>query len=311
MDGALLPAFSADLERLIFEDTALLWPRAIPRLMLVAWRVKLWVEPLLYRTILVIDSPSDRVHCNEGGTHPRAMESSVLLSLLQTRPASFFRDSVRHLYLSHCALDLEQEADLLSACCNVENLFLAAQTLGTVQPLEIQSKRLHCTLGTMFGTGPIDFTYRMFTSLTHLEIFDVPVGIDEGVWLALARLPRLTHLAFNDEEYLPMCVTLLRAWPSLQVLVIILRYGEAERGWDLFDQCGVMELVQDPRVVVLVCDDFLQDWIRGAHAGTDYWSRAEDFVAKRKSREVYPLRYFMVDSDDSDEEDEDEDDSEE
>ncbi|KAJ7224649.1 hypothetical protein GGX14DRAFT_557508 [Mycena pura] len=46
------PTLPAELERQVFELTALSRPVCIPRLMRVALRVKQWVEPLLYRTLI-------------------------------------------------------------------------------------------------------------------------------------------------------------------------------------------------------------------------------------------------------------------
>ncbi|KAJ6516533.1 hypothetical protein C8R47DRAFT_1063238 [Mycena vitilis] len=43
----------AELERYVFEQVALSRTVAIPRLLRVAQRVKIWIEPLLYRTIVV------------------------------------------------------------------------------------------------------------------------------------------------------------------------------------------------------------------------------------------------------------------
>ncbi|KAJ7869035.1 hypothetical protein B0H13DRAFT_2063518 [Mycena leptocephala] len=36
---------------------------------------------------------------------------------------------------------------------------------------------------------------------------------------------------------------------------------------------------------------FHQDWYMGTHGGSDYWSRAEIFIAKRRSGEIDPLKY--------------------
>ncbi|KAJ7658691.1 hypothetical protein DFH06DRAFT_1327257 [Mycena polygramma] len=284
MDVALPSALPLDLERLIFEITALLWPRTIPRLLLVAWRVKIWVEPVLYRTILLMDpwyynSYPDSIS-------PFAMAGSVLVSLLQRKPASFFRHSVRQLFLGYNDMDATGVAELLSVCSNVENLYLSTRTLATLPPLNMRLKRLHCRLGTLFDPQRVDSTHRMFASLTHLEIFDYwSAEIEAGVLLGLACLPHLTHLAFNDEEYLPICPTLLRASTSLRVLAIILpdpvadigRYPYQFEQWG--EQCG-------DRVVVLICEDFCEDWILGVQSGTDYWSYAEEHIAKRKLREA-------------------------
>ncbi|KAJ7443899.1 hypothetical protein B0H11DRAFT_452304 [Mycena galericulata] len=77
-----------ELERQIFEISALSRPRAIPRLMLAAWRVKEWVEPLLYRTIVLKYGPR--------ADHYPAFTVDILLTSIRSKPA-FFRDAVRNL----------------------------------------------------------------------------------------------------------------------------------------------------------------------------------------------------------------------
>ncbi|KAK7047058.1 hypothetical protein R3P38DRAFT_3176535 [Favolaschia claudopus] len=45
------PCFPPELERYIFETAALFYPHTIPRLLPVARRVLIWIEPLLYRRV--------------------------------------------------------------------------------------------------------------------------------------------------------------------------------------------------------------------------------------------------------------------
>ncbi|KAJ7670079.1 hypothetical protein DFH06DRAFT_1321096 [Mycena polygramma] len=287
------PSLPVDLERLIFEVTALSWPR---RLIMVAWRVKTWVEPLLYRTIIVADSRSDpRAKFRQGTDSPFAIESSVLLSLIHTKQPPFFKDSAPQLFLK--LSDTNDEAVILAACSNVENLWLSTQATAILPELNVPLRRLHCSLRALFGYESIDFTHKMFASITHLELFDVPQDIglqmDENVWMELTHLPRLTHLAFNDEQYIPTCFSLLRVWTSLRVLVVLL-YRTDGRGPEMLHDAGVPELAHDPRFIIMRCPEYLEDWVMGAYRGEDYWSRAGNFITKRKSGELNPLEYYYI-----------------
>ncbi|KAJ6453182.1 hypothetical protein C8R45DRAFT_1193259 [Mycena sanguinolenta] len=260
---AVSPALPPELERAIFEIVALSWPRLIPKLtVLVAWRVKSWVEPLLYRTIIVGSYPS---YDNPLKRH--------------------FRFPLpRHLHLAH---GVESEAAvILSACSAVENLWLAAWTPIVVSETDLSLKRLHASLKGIFGSSPIDFSHHRLSSITHLEIFDVvaPDSFDMGVWSALAYLPNLIHLAFNSEEYLSLCLALLPAWELLHVLVIL--FSENIGAEDLLDEYHVTELVEDPRFVVMTVAEYIEDWAVGAHIGWNYFARAERHVARRRSGEV-------------------------
>ncbi|KAF8186527.1 hypothetical protein K438DRAFT_1835762 [Mycena galopus ATCC 62051] len=288
------PALPPELERAIFEICATVSWSLIPKFMLVAWRVKTWLEPLLYRTIVVgsqLDPFSEKY---DGPVFPIACDA--LMSLINSKDPTFFRDSVCHLYLAHHIA--EEEAIILSACSGIEDLWLAAQTSVIVPQFKLSLKRLHCTLETMFGSSDVDFTNQFFFSITHLEIFNVPDNVDVEVWSALTRLPHLTHLAFNDDDYIPMCAALLPSWESLRVLVILLSANQNTNiGSVLLHQYGATGLAQDPRFVVIVCSAYLEDWIKGAHIGCDYWSQAEDFIAKRKSGEVDALQCYVRDGD--------------
>ncbi|KAJ7266460.1 hypothetical protein B0H12DRAFT_161387 [Mycena haematopus] len=282
------PALPVELERAIFEIAAISRPRAIPKFMLVALRVKIWVEPLLYRTLL-LDSP--RLSLGDKNS-PVRIECGHLISLIHSKPSNFFRDSVRNLCLAH---DLaEQETIVLSTCSTIENLWLSRQTTVKMIDFNLPLKQLHCTVEGMFPSSQVDFTHRIFSSITHLEIFDGPKSIDTEVWSALTRIPHLTHLAFNDPRFLPLCLALLPTWESLRALLLVLD-TEMDIALDNYD---ATDLAQDRRFVVSVCVNYLRDWIKGIQTGCDYWSRAEDFIAKRKSGEIDPLIYCISSSED-------------
>ncbi|KAJ7870994.1 hypothetical protein B0H14DRAFT_2725200, partial [Mycena olivaceomarginata] len=106
-------------------------------------------------------------------------------------------------------------------------------------------------------------------------------NFDLEVWSGLRRLPHLTHLVFNS--YLQMCLALLPAWESLRALVIL---PERNTGEPLLELNNVPELAQDVRFLIIVCSNYREDWVKGATLDRDYWSRAEDFMVKRKSREI-------------------------
>ncbi|KAJ7808792.1 hypothetical protein B0H14DRAFT_3761001 [Mycena olivaceomarginata] len=265
------PPLPTELERAIFEVAAVSWPRSIPKFMLVTWRVKKWLvhfwaslEPLLYRTLVVAD---DRDRDRGRDSRLPSIAPDTLRSLIHSKSPTFFRDSVRHLNL------IEPEAEdvsILTACSAIENLWLGAHPSINILEINLPLKRLHCALYSLFRDASIDFTHCFFTSITHLEIVNVAQNIELEVWCALTRLPHLTHLAFNSYSYLEMCLTILLTWENLRAL--------------------------EPRLVVIACSDFREDWVRGATLGRDYWSQAEDFIAKRRSRKIDPLEYYISES---------------
>ncbi|KAJ7331003.1 hypothetical protein DFH08DRAFT_882133 [Mycena albidolilacea] len=285
------PALPIELERTIFEIAAVSWPRLVPKFMLVAWRVKTWLELLLYRTLLVYEGEQfDRI------SHP-SIECGTLTALIHAKPPEFFRDSVRNLWLV-TASD-SKHATTLGACSAIENLWLGAHSSSSLLDLDLRLKRLQCTLQSIFGHSAINFTHPFFSSITHLEIFDVTTDMEVEPWSALTSLPHLTHLAFNSANYLPLCLALLSRWDTLRALVILLA-GNIDPGEKIMESYGVPELIQEPRLVVVVCVGYREDWVKGAVTGHDYWSQAEDFISKRKSREIDPLEYYIPEIDEAD-----------
>ncbi|KAJ7670049.1 hypothetical protein DFH06DRAFT_160167 [Mycena polygramma] len=287
--------FPPELERVIFEVAAASAPRSIPQLALVAWRVKIWVEPFLYRTIVVADH-RPRLHANfaKSGIHIRAIESGTFTSIIHARE-TFVHDTVRQILLSHLAI--QEETVVLSTCAAVENLWITCTAPASSPHLvarfgDLRLKRLHAAVETLFGPDAnlVDFGHSFFAHITHLEIFDLPSVVDEDVWGGLAQIPRLTHLAFNGGGFIPMCRVLLRICPSLRVLCIALLSPPNDAFHHSTNQNG---LRCDLRFVVLVCSKYIEDWIHGAHTGRDFWFRAEGFIEKRKSREINPLEYYL------------------
>ncbi|KAJ7204221.1 hypothetical protein C8J57DRAFT_386077 [Mycena rebaudengoi] len=106
------PAFPEDLERCIFESAAFFHADCIPALLLVAHRVKIWIEPLFYKVVTIYGLPRETV------PKPNTIfrhSVPALYGLMKSKPASFFPDNVRHVQLAGVPI-----ADILTAlaACN-------------------------------------------------------------------------------------------------------------------------------------------------------------------------------------------------
>ncbi|KAJ7109570.1 hypothetical protein C8R43DRAFT_1043136 [Mycena crocata] len=264
------PYLPLELERQIFEMAAHIRPLSILTLMLVASRVKIWLEPLLYRTISVSMPPLDVV---QGHLNP---SWETLIPAFKSKSIPFLRHSVRNLFIYH---DVPEEHSewLLHACSGIEDLYIwSADHIHPSTLADLRLKRIHCVINYLFGHGvQIDFTHSFFSHLTHIDVFDSISDID--MWTQLSLIPHLTHLAFNGVDSVPLFLCLLRACASLRVLVV-LNPGPPD--------ADMAQLSEDTRFVLTNCTAFFQDWQMGAHAGIDFWSRAEDLIAKRRSGEI-------------------------
>ncbi|KAJ7461201.1 hypothetical protein FB451DRAFT_1498447 [Mycena latifolia] len=271
MESSSLPVFPPELERQIFEIQALAQPGSILQLML---------EPLLYRTFITGRS----VYAMFGY---RYFTCATLSSAIKARPATLFRAHVRNLFLMHDAADDLQP--ILSVCTSVENLWIANIKDDDVLLLaSFPLKRLSSYFDPFLRNFPP--AHPIFSQITHLELSDIPA--DTTVWLSrISLIPHLTHLAFHDPGFLPICPPLLEKCTSLSVLICFCPY-EVE----LYD--GVALLERDVRFVAMSWGHAILDWQMGIHTGLDYWSEAKAYIAKRRAGEIMGPQFWLVEDDD-------------
>ncbi|KAJ7620364.1 hypothetical protein FB45DRAFT_150193 [Roridomyces roridus] len=264
------PIFPPEIERHIFEICALGRPVVVPRLILVAWRVKQWIEPLLYRTIVLgpEHSPTDG--------YP-TFTPEALLSAIHTKPPGFIATAVRNLGIYDSTTAGYEE--ILAACTGVTNLRILS--FDTAFSAHIPS-----TLTELYVYDfPHQSAHSLFSQLTHLDVmgYSVPELDLDTFCSSVALLPSVTHVSFSDPFYAPILHRLLRACPKIEVLF----YCDGEE-----DPLPEKEsLAEDPRFVVICFSDLTTwdwdaDWHLGVHCGRDYWYRAERFIQKRRRGEV-------------------------
>ncbi|KAJ7724636.1 hypothetical protein B0H16DRAFT_1242621, partial [Mycena metata] len=189
------PRLPPELERAIFEISALSHLPGIPTLMRVAWRVKEWVEPLMYRVVMV------------SGASPRKMlgfpifREYILPLVVENKPSEFFQDNVKHLFLESAPDQAATEA-LLTACSHIISLVLLMRDPSPYMSLLASMRclqRLSVEVEALFPGRDIDFIHPLFRNVTHLEIFHhfQPSQMAE-FYPGLALVPNLTHVAFHS-----------------------------------------------------------------------------------------------------------------
>ncbi|KAJ7624416.1 hypothetical protein FB45DRAFT_82810 [Roridomyces roridus] len=287
MDSPILPR---ELEQKIFELAAYSDPLCVPRLVLVAWRVKEWVEPFRYRILVLMGIIRPRL--NGLGCFPH-QDDHNFARILAT-PPSIFKKSVRHMCL-HYVYDPVLEY-ILSAARDLENLWVAHDFTQT--PLAsifhpTRLKQLHCNIRGLFPQGQkADFTHPIFAHLTHLDLFDI---FSDWLLRGLPLILNLTHLAFHDKALVFQLPRLLRECKVLRVVVYrILWEGFVAR--EVHPELD--ELWEDPRFVQMESNERIKDWHMGALTGVDFWSQADNFTRKRRSGEI-DLRQSVIEGDPS------------
>ncbi|KAJ7699102.1 hypothetical protein B0H16DRAFT_786499 [Mycena metata] len=272
--------FPPDLERLIFEVTALSRPVWIPTLMLVAWRVKNWVEPLLYRIVFI--RPQIRT-LGPYGFPPLTTE--LLLRTIANKGPQFLSNAVQNINFDTFVLEITDLAIILDACTGLRNLVL------NIAPgpclLAIGSLNHLCRLEIVANAILLieDDVRPVFPCLTHLELMssvDDETGVSDlelpKTYAALRRLPQLTHLALG---MLPT-----------QLVVETIQQVDAQTPLRLESIVFLVERSlanapfpeDDPRFVCVIYDiAYRLDWLRGADTGDDYWKAADCFIAAKRA----------------------------
>ncbi|KAJ7489020.1 hypothetical protein FB451DRAFT_1166749 [Mycena latifolia] len=197
------PVFPSELERRIFETAAELHLSLIPTLLRVAPRVQVWIEPLLYRTLMFTDWRS-----------PPALPS--LLRAMSLKPAAFIHTTVRNVIFwdnepYEEAPSSENFDGLLSVCTSIQNLalwglvplmFAALSTLHELRRLTLPFTAFHDPRMPSLLAHPI------FCTISHLTIHDYRQ--DHYTYAGLStfdvELITLTHLpafviGFMSREY--------------------------------------------------------------------------------------------------------------
>ncbi|KAJ7718455.1 hypothetical protein B0H16DRAFT_423717 [Mycena metata] len=288
------PMLPPELERIIFEIAALARPTFIPRLMRTARRVKIWVEPLLYRSVFipVIYLPDSY---NIKG-FPRFTVDQLLC-----KPPSFLQSTVKYMYLDREFDDLEELETLLRTCGGVHTLALFGAPRLRLQGLSSDLlpglRRLSVDWASLFGHQSALVAHPLLHNLTHLEILSLEWSSrTQNLFADLAVLPHLTHFALNNlpYDYIQRFDALRIALRgNLQLSHVVLLSSN-------MDELRAAELLAED--IRFMCTDFenrTSPWTFGIDSGDDFWTLAEVFIAARRAGKVDRSMYIVPRGDES------------
>ncbi|KAJ7652200.1 hypothetical protein DFH06DRAFT_1331415 [Mycena polygramma] len=294
------PTLPRELEREIFRLAAVSDRKSVLHLVLVAHRVKIWVEGLLYQTLVVVgpDEPeSSAFSASDDGPGPSfpAICVSDLLAMIASRPRGFFQSAVEQICFELDDVEPANAHIILSACSGVTQVFVrgsrcASETylgpLTALRNLTHLQARAHYLLNIAFDLPP-----GVFQNITHLELVDrwvrnSPTGLLRGalstaVLAKVLLIPRLTHIAFELTTF--RRYELLFREARLQCIMAVAHGLGPETA--LRDSCIPKG---DDRA--LVC--FRRGLPPGVGLGIDYWGMADDFIAGKRSGAIDGKFYF-------------------
>jgi hypothetical protein len=177
---------------------------------------------------------------------------------MESKPASFFPNNVRHIQL--VGVPIAEIRKALAACNATINLALfgvsyvkgdaALLDLLGAFPLQRLSARYNYWLNP--DSPKWDFAHPLFAQITHL---DLPGhhGEQWADWSLLASIPGLTHLSFSQDFISNLFNTILKHCKSLEVLAIVFSYLAMLKFTVLI--LGLQPSSFDPRLVLLVVAD--------------------------------------------------------
>ncbi|KAJ6460276.1 hypothetical protein C8R45DRAFT_1081228 [Mycena sanguinolenta] len=283
------PHLPPELERVIFEMAALTRRRTIPQLMLVASRVKVWTEPLLYQVIM-LSVPAFKERDSESLGLPY-FNVEILLKAIERKSPLFFQNAVQHLFLQNSMLPKELEI-VCAACTRVVNLFhfnTGLHDLGVLRSLH-HLRRLSLSFPVFLHFCRSDDTRTVLDNLTHLELYAGPF---KKLTECLPLLPHLTHISLSSiPDYEPLQAALSEN-AHLQCITVL------SEEWDeQLDLTACGKLIGDPRFVyVLKETPFRVDWFHGADVGKSHWAIADAFLGARRDGKVDRYRRIVSDTD--------------
>ncbi|KAF8649077.1 hypothetical protein AX16_006024 [Volvariella volvacea WC 439] len=302
----LEPRLPQELERIIFEIAARNdRDKTMPVLMLVARRVRDWLQPIRYETLVLDSSLFDQLS-----------ESPLILPpRLPSRPQALH---VRNLLVTGYQpknLAFDWIEDLLPQCPNLQDLaiwcitpitsnILSLLTSAIQSPLRTVTSRglirLSASLAELFPDGHTDFHHEVFKDLTHLEVLDFPRE-SRGQWIEgnnYASLPSLRYLsiALFDPDFSFPTEMLRKCLEECKFLEVLILPEGADQGLvllngtrEIVDSNGSVRTVAEDRVVVYEGpfkpkEGWTELWCSGVSGGDDPWIHAERIVQRRRKK---------------------------
>ncbi|KAJ6506755.1 hypothetical protein C8R45DRAFT_1208751 [Mycena sanguinolenta] len=288
MTGPHLPP---ELECRIFEIAALVRPTGIPRLMLC--RVKHWVEPLLYRVLVISSSPTRPIY-----GFP-VIPVRTLLPVIEAKPPHFLQHAVKRIFVTGLVRKSQMET-ILAACSHAFDYYYCMWMLPCAEALA-QLHHLHrltIPLHGLLECLSIDSTHPVLANITHLDLHAIPNEqfTLEELYQSLCLVSKLTHFAVNFTVHDRGFHTApLRANTHLECIVFLVNGGLAV---DLQEVQDPIE--HDARFVCIVRNnDRHMNWLRHSDTDRDFWALADAFIAARREGRVDRSRYILSDKETS------------
>lgn len=269
------PSFPDELQRLIFEIAARKSGVCALKLVVLDRRVRIWIEPIIYESIVVRNK----------------LSASRLLETMKMKPPMLFDANVRSLAFGSTVTFLQAKAILEKCSRRIMNfavwgfdrnpsIFLPFIRLPSLRRLSLTShspSELNIPPGVLSSLthlildGPYTW-YHLRNAIHHLKHTDED---HTDHITATALFPNLTHFCVDSLNW-GSAQSLLKIAKNLKYFAIIvpLRF----KAIPIITQ-RIVEL-GDPRVVVMEHDYNIKHWEGSVRGGADVWDQVEQLVNK-------------------------------
>ncbi|KAF7357101.1 hypothetical protein MSAN_01304200 [Mycena sanguinolenta] len=272
------PRLPPELEYKIFEIAALARPTWIPSLMLVARRVKLWVEPLLYRVVFLKD--------DEAMTELRNLCLPTFTASALQQTSTHLLQHVKHLMFDDDGLRQTETtlASWVPACTGIINLYAQINCAPAILPSLIGFTNIRYLTIDVNALCGLAVPFPLFTTVTHLELLAFETTGLAHVCENISSIPQLTHVALNPRLDLRLSHAALCANKRLECIVFLSSQASLDGS----------PLLEDDRFVCIKEGRYELDWLNGAVFGDDYWALADAFLAARRAGTIDRSRHRIV-----------------
>ncbi|KAF7341878.1 hypothetical protein MSAN_02043400 [Mycena sanguinolenta] len=285
------PRLPRELECKIFEMAALARPTTIPKLMLVSSRVKYWVEPLLYRVLVISSEKSDSAH-----GFPVIANSGTLHRMMAPKKRHFFRNAVKRIFVRGGVSAAEMEW-ILRACTHVFDCCALSLSGAALAPLT-RLRRLTIKMLDFLECCKMDSTHPILASITHLDLRGICHFVLEDLYPCLSLVSNLTHFAIDSTSHDPAFQTALCASTRLEC---ILFSSHGHLPLSRHEEMNMEDMIiYDGRFVCMARTiDFYLDWLHHTDTRRDFWAIADAFIQAKRQGKVERSVFTLSDAETS------------
>ncbi|KAF8642964.1 hypothetical protein AX16_009294 [Volvariella volvacea WC 439] len=317
------PRLPQELERIVFLIAAHNdRQKTLPALMLVARRVRHWLQDIVYDTVILGELGfyrDSRSPIHQPPRFPAGPQTLHVRNFLITN--------------SHQKDSEPNWVYLLQKCHNIENFAMWCYINDGLDVLSLLTSAIHSPLRTvvphgllrlsaslmdLFPDARVDFNHPILKDVTHLESLDF-LGELEGRWVDgnnYACMPNLRYLFIFSFEcdvlrFFEVLGRLLEECKTLELLILPDNVDDVQIHVDALLQRtrrivqldGTVEHVQEDRVVIyrgpFTPRGVTEDWYEGATGNDDMWTHSEKILLRRRRRRELEMLSWgsLVDSD--------------